>query len=326
MNTLLLAGIVSLFALAGCQSGPQTVVLDAQEPAMNQPAKETVATPEGCTIEKFTIPSKSMKRDIHVAIVLPPAYATEPNARFPVLYTLHGADAPYATFSEMPPLRRTLKAHPMIVTCFDGDKRGWYVDSVKQPDSQFFTFFFDEFIPYVDAHYRTRADGHSRGVTGFSMGGYGAFNYMLAHPDMFASASSMSGVFDVMGERDSAPSKGLARLLGPYPANAAVYLQYGIYNRLGTAILTGQSLPPMYITCGTDDGLIEESRTFFKFLLEQNARLHQEKKPVMVVQYKESPGKHDWPFWRDAVAGVSDFHWRSFEDAAAKAATQPAPK
>ena len=66
----------------------------------------TEATPEGCTVEKFTIPSKAMKRDIKVAVLLPPQYGEKNDARFPVLYTLHGASAPYATFAEMGPLRK----------------------------------------------------------------------------------------------------------------------------------------------------------------------------------------------------------------------------
>src|SRR4051812_9006961 len=67
----------------------------ASQPAA--PASEKTA--EGCTIEKFTVHSQKMNREIKVAVVLPPAYGQEPSAKFGVLYALHGMDAPYASFT-----------------------------------------------------------------------------------------------------------------------------------------------------------------------------------------------------------------------------------
>jgi S-formylglutathione hydrolase FrmB len=324
LNSLSVAAII--YAFCGCAAHTRVSQMDsaAKENPMTQPASrpahEFTTMPEGCILDKFTVPSKSMHRDIKAVVVLPPAYAGHPDARFPVLYTLHGSGAPYDTFAQMQPLRRSLLDHPMIVTCFDGDPNGWYVDSTTHPESQFATFFFQEFIPYIDAHYRTKADGHSRGVTGFSMGGYGAFNYLLMHPDMFASASSLSGVFDYFGELSGKPSGSLARLLGPYEQNKATYLKYGIYNRMEDDIAKGIRLPPMFITCGTEDRLLGQSLALLSFLLEQNAALQKKGQETLHFQYAENSGAHQWAFWRDSSAAIADFHWRSFEQAAARAA------
>ena len=291
-------------------------VAQAEDVASKPDGKEVTFSPEGCTVEKFTVLSKSMNREIKAVVVLPPEYAQKPNARYPVLYALHGMLAPYASWSEMWPLRTSLSEHPMILVCFDGDKAGWYIDSTTKPDSQFATFFFNELIPYIDGHYRTRADGGSRGVTGFSMGGYGAFQYMLTHPEMFASISSLSGAFERLGERGKPPMESLVSLLGSFEKNKANFLKYGIYNRLEERIAKGEHLPAMFIHCGTEDDLITENRTLQTFLNEQNQKLAKDKKATLVFQYKESPGKHDWKFWRDASVGVADFHWRSFQQAA----------
>ncbi|MEI6082695.1 MAG: alpha/beta hydrolase-fold protein [Verrucomicrobiota bacterium] len=134
------------------------------------PEEITVAS-DGCAIKKFFVPSKSMGREIQTVVVLPPEYAVKTGARYPVLYGLHGSGGSHAAWSSMPPLRRSLREHPMLVVSFDGDAEGWYIDATQKPESQFATFFFDELVPYIDTHYRTRADGKSRGVTGFSMGG-----------------------------------------------------------------------------------------------------------------------------------------------------------
>jgi len=303
MTTALTVGVELLAARAE----------NAASPATTAAATQKEVSPEGWSIEKFTVPSKSMGREIKVAVVLPPEYAQKPEARYPVLYALHGMDAPYAAWAEMKPLRASLGEHPMMLVCFDGDRAGWYIDATKKPDSQFATFFFDELIPYIDTHYRTRADGGSRGVTGFSMGGYGAFQYMLTRPEMFASVSSLSGVFGFFGERGAKPDDSIVSLLGPVEGNKAAYLKYGIYNRLEERIAQSVHLPPMFIHCGTEDDLMGENRSFVAFLIEQNQKLTKDGKPTLVFQYGESPGKHAWPFWRDNSVGIADFHWRSFQ-------------
>ena len=308
---------------------------DKPETPPVKPEEKTVETPpDGCTIEKFAILSPSMKRDIKVAVVLPPEYAAKPEARYPVLYTMHGMGAPYATFSDMAPLRKTLRDRPMIVTCFDGDRAGFYIDSTQKADSKFTTFMFDEFMPYVDGHYRTNG---LKGATGFSMGGYGAFHYMLTRPEAFAGISSLSGAFSMLGERSGKPNGSLVTLLGPFEENKAEYLKRGIYNRLEECVAKGVKLPPMFLACGTEDGLLEENRKFVAFLMEQNKKLKEkpaEAAPagpdgrgtgmVLTFRYQESPGGHNWTYWRDASAAIADFHWRAFQEAlAAREAAAP---
>lgn len=290
--------------------------------------KEVATSPEGCRIEKFTIPSPSMKRDIRVVVVLPPEYDKHPEKQYPILYALHGAHAPYATWSEMSPLRQALGRMPMIVTCFDGDKASMYVDSTVKPESQFTTFFFDEFVPYVDRHYRV--DTQKRGVTGFSMGGFGALHYMLTKPEMFRSVSGLSSAFGGPGG-----NRWLAGLLGPYDENKEAYDHSDIYKRLTDYVAQGRKLPPIYQHCGTEDFLLGANRKFRDLLVNLNNRIRERLAPkvadiadkrekrsalhkLMAEQqidfsYTESPGAHNWPFWRDASRAVIEFHWRSFK-------------
>jgi S-formylglutathione hydrolase FrmB len=47
---------------------------------------------------------------------------------------------------------------------------------------------------------------------------------------------------------------------------------------------------------------------------------------LIEFRYVESPGRHDWPFWRDASAQVADFHWHWFQKALAARAAAAAPK
>ena len=84
--------------------------------AAKAPEKTAETMPEGCVRRLLTVPSPSMKRDIRVAVTVPPCYATDTGARYPVLYALHGMGASYKVFSDMSPLRKFMVDHPMTVS------------------------------------------------------------------------------------------------------------------------------------------------------------------------------------------------------------------
>ena len=54
------------------------------------------------------------------------------------------------------------------------------------------TAFTTDLIQHVDSTYRTLASRDGRVVGGYSMGGYGAIRYSLAHPDLFVSSIVLS--------------------------------------------------------------------------------------------------------------------------------------
>jgi hypothetical protein len=59
---------------------------------------------------------------------------------------------------------------------------------------RFADYFFDDMIPYVDAHFPTSAVGR-RGVLGFSLGGAMAIAAAARRPDLFATAGAYDGTF-----------------------------------------------------------------------------------------------------------------------------------
>ena len=76
----------------------------------------TEISPEGCTIDRITVPSPGMGREIKAVVVLPPEYREKPEKLYPILYTFHGMTAPYDTFSAMEPLRVALREKPRSIT------------------------------------------------------------------------------------------------------------------------------------------------------------------------------------------------------------------
>jgi len=335
--TLAILVVLALCTLASAQNAANPSPAPKAPATAPAAAPSVVETPEGCTIEKLDVPSPSMKRQIRAVVVLPPGYKQDAEKRYPIVYALHGKGAPYATYSEMLPLRRALKDRPMIVASFDCDDAGWYIDSARKPGNLFETFFFAEFLPYVDGHYRTSGQ---RAVTGFSMGGFGAFHYMLAKPEMFTSVSAHSAAF--FRFRDANDRNGpdfLKELLGEPSRNREAYAKLDVGATIAENVQKGVRMPPMLFHCGTEDGLLNYSQEMARLLARQNKLITVDatKDPSVAGEadnakkakaaadlaaarrisfwYIESPGGHNWVFWRDSIEIALDFHWRHFRDA-----------
>lgn len=49
-----------------------------------------------------------------------------------------------------------------------------------------------DLVTYVDANYRTLPNAGARGIAGFSMGGFGAIDLAMRHPDVFGAVYALS--------------------------------------------------------------------------------------------------------------------------------------
>jgi len=315
----ILGGILTAFFLSGVLGTTSFAEVSNMAVSDKERLKlESEISGEGCTIESFSIFSKSMEREIRVVVILPPEYKAHPEKKYPILYTLHGGGAPYDTYSKMSPLRSALKTKQMIVTCFDGDRGSWFVDSpylqkpknysnepkkkdapaLPQVKSLFTTFFFEEFIPCVDKYYRVNEK--QRMLTGFSMGSFGAFHYMLTKPAMFASVSSLSGCFSI---DDGTESDWKTPVFGTLKSHPESYEAVNPFPRIKKYAEQKVKLPPVYLHCGTEDVLMDDNIKMNAFLIENGYSSSLEK----------SPGKHEWKFWVGSSAGIIDFHWKSLK-------------
>ena len=131
-----------------------------------------------------------------VSVYLPPGYdATD--ARYPVIYFLHGFMGDHTLLTYMAGILdlaiATRRIRPFILvipdekTTYDGS---FYSNSGVFGNWEDFTAF--DLVAYMDGHYRTLADKGSRGITGHSMGGYGALKIAMHHPEIFSSVYALS--------------------------------------------------------------------------------------------------------------------------------------
>ncbi|WP_405926752.1 alpha/beta hydrolase [Streptomyces sp. NBC_00035] len=128
-------------------------------------------------------------------IYLPPAYEDDPDARFPVVYWLHGgfgnARQGGAAVQRIDAAIRVGAMPPTIVVLPQALPIGWYVDSKDgaRPVEQTIA---DDLVNHVDATYRTIREPWARTIEGFSMGGFGALHIGFKYPKIFGRVSAIA--------------------------------------------------------------------------------------------------------------------------------------
>lgn len=135
-----------------------------------------------------------------VAVYLPPGYSSHPQRRYPVIYLLHGFGGgvdPFLRRINFPgaidSLIRIHAIRGMIVVAPDGNNRltgSFFRNSPVTGDWE--TFAVRDLIRYVDRNYRTLRNRKSRGIAGWSMGGYAALYLAVKHSDLFSAVYALS--------------------------------------------------------------------------------------------------------------------------------------
>src|SRR5512135_2093624 len=162
--------------------------------AVAPPAVRSGDVPAGQVLEGLKLSSAILGRDVHYAVYLPPDYGTS-TRRYPVVYLLHGYtddESGWIQYGEVNLAAdraiadRTIP--PMIIFMPDGGVTFYINDfegKVRYED-----MFVQELIPYFDATYRTRPKPEFRGISGLSMGGWGALTLAMRHTDLFAACAA----------------------------------------------------------------------------------------------------------------------------------------
>jgi S-formylglutathione hydrolase len=177
----------------------------------------TGCSDKGQVFEK-TVPGASLRNNVlgdsierTIAVYLPPSYASS-GKRYPAVYMLQGFDTVVSEYLDssrgghsFPGLVdrsiRKGETEEMIVVIISGRNvlgGSFYVNSPVIGNWE--DFVMHDVVRYVDRNYKTRPYAESRGIAGQSMGGFGALNIAMKHPDVFSAVYSMSpGLFDENG-------------------------------------------------------------------------------------------------------------------------------
>lgn len=165
------------------------------------------------TITKVTMISTLLgKTPRSFMIYLPPTYNTPSGQtkHYPTLYLLHGSPGGIGDWIHagdaavsVDTLIDTRKIAELIMVMPDGNSLPWTTQTSEWGNSanhrqMIENYTCNELVNYVDHHYRTIPNPAYRAIGGLSMGGFGAMNIAIHHPDIFASVISLGGYFQTM--------------------------------------------------------------------------------------------------------------------------------
>jgi putative tributyrin esterase len=267
--------------------------------ALGQLAPELKQKGKGGSAEVVTLKldSKLMGREMPYRVIIPADYKTRSDARYGVLYLLHGLTGHFDNWTDKTRVADYALKHRFIIVTPEGNN-GWYTDSATVPNDKYESYLIKELIPEIEKRYRTISNRDNRYVAGLSMGGYGAVKLGLKYPAMFSVVGSFSGAFGATGYTGpdgGVIGKSLAAVFGPADSETRKANDvFHIVKQLTPEQM--KSLPFIYQSCGTEDFVFGNNRDFVALLTEKK----------VPHEYRQHPGGHTWGFWDEHVREFLD--------------------
>jgi len=244
-----------------------------------------------------TIESQKLGKQMPYAILSPPAAGAGSSESHTVFYLLHGLGDDHRSLDrnglsdrlqEAMRAGRVPRAHVVAPNGEQGFYINWHDGTHNYED-----YLVYEIVPAAERALGFMVAREDRHVIGVSMGGLGAVQLGLRHPDLFASMSSLSGFFPDVDEAkklvESSPllrRVDLRRVFGDCSDRAFVdaHNPYQIVRR-------GEVGPDQRIFLAVGDGEREEfvrtNREFHELLAREGVR----------HEYIVYEGKHRWRDW-----------------------------
>jgi len=119
-------------------------------------------------------PSQILGHPVPYCVILPSDYDANKASDYPALYFLHGLGGNEQLLlnsggmNMIQDLRDSKRIGEFLIVAPDAG-RSFFINS-RDGKVRYEDFFVREFLPYIESHYRVRAERKSRGITGVSMG------------------------------------------------------------------------------------------------------------------------------------------------------------
>lgn len=165
------------------------------------------------------VPSAALGRALPVTVVSPEKTAATGNS--PVLFLLHGRGRHHRSLIESDAARAALLAAPFHIVLPQGED-GWYIDSPARPADRYATYL-AEVIAWAEKNLPiTRAPART-GITGWSMGGYGAVRFAEAQAGRFGFVASIIGLLDFPRAEDLPAGQNYRVPVARFTGDAAIW-------------------------------------------------------------------------------------------------------
>ncbi len=261
--------------------------------------------------ECLTMPSRILHRSVGYCAILPPGYHADKNRRYPVLYLFHG-------LGENEEMLIRSGGLNLVEDLWDTGRIGKFLIVTPDAGSTFYInsrngreryedFFIQEFLPFIGRRYHERAGRRNRGITGISMGGYGALHLAFTYPRLFGSVAAESAALieripsvTVAGSQPTAFRLMLGGAFGS-PPNPAFWERNSPLTLARTSRLADMKI---YFDCGAQDdyGFDRGARALDRILTARG----------IPHEFHIYPGGHDWGYFAAHFPGLLEFESHAF--------------
>jgi S-formylglutathione hydrolase FrmB len=257
-------------------------------------------------IECKPLPSKILAHPVNYCVVLPPSYDADKSRKYPVLYFFHGLGDNEQTFIHGGAFNlvqdlweRQQIGEFLIVTPEAGGT--FYINS-QSGKVRYEDFLVQEFLPAIEARYRVSPGRTSRGVSGVSMGGYGALHLAFRHPELFSAVSAHSPALinKIPAVTAQSPGSGIrSRVLGETFGSPPDPAFWDHNNPISLARQTNLAGLKIYFDCGDQDdfGFEEGARSLDQTLSSRH----------IAHEAHIYPGRHDWQYFAEHLPASLEF-------------------
>lgn len=251
----------------------------------------------GNILKVYRVKSKSMNKRIGVTVILPDGYSED--RKYSVIYVLHGWGQSFRTFGKVREIRNLADKYDVILVFPDGNWNSWYVDSKIRNGSSYSTFISKELVAFMDENFHTVKDRRHRAITGFSMGGFGAFYNGINNSEVFGNIGSVSGGLNVQRFQKK---WGIQRVIGS-GNDENLWNEYNIYRIIHRLKENGEKTN-IIVECGKNDFFLGANRQLVKTM----------RKLDIEHSYEEREGNHDKKFWKKAIENQASFFAEKFRE------------
>ncbi len=261
--------------------------------------------------ECSVIESHILGHSVRYCAYLPPSFDQDKSRHYPVLYYLHGlGDNEQSLLNSggwdlVSELRSQGKVGDFVILAPSGGHT-FFLNS-ENGKVRYEDFFLKEFMPQMEKKYRAEGTRATRGITGVSMGGYGALRFAFQYPNDFAAVSAqMPALITDLPNNIGSGGGYVGQLLGDVfgaPFNRAYFDRNNVfYFARSDSVAVLRQLKIYFDVGNNDDYGFEQGAEKLDQLLKSRGIPH---------EFHIYPGRHSIEFVVRHFPEVIQFQWNA---------------
>lgn len=235
------------------------------------------------TMRDVTFYSNALQRDMPYRVVMPSGDTS--GSKLKTVYFLHGGGGGFRDWTNYSDVAKYAE-HDLILVMPEGNS-SYYANAAERTQDRYEDYIVKDLIEDVESKFPAVGGREGRAIVGVSMGGFGAINLALHHPELFAFAGGISAALDVPTRPFSVKRveqwRRFRAIFGPWDGPT----QKGNDPFVLVRSVEVKDAPYFFLTCGEQEGLLGPNRQFASLLETRHFQ----------YEFHTTPGDHNWKQW-----------------------------